>query len=247
MEFRLKNALFILPNAFTVSSIFCGIYAILHAASENSQDALYHSALAVCFAGFFDMFDGRVARMTKTESDFGMELDSLADVVSFGVAPAVIVYKWALWPLGPIGMFAVFAYAACGAIRLARFNVLAHRDEGSENHFVGLPIPLAAATLVILVIAHFRMFHGLPIERHVFVLGIVIVLGGLMVSTVPYWSFKETHWDVKTATFALAVVVFLWLFGFYFHLSAGLLLLLGGYISAGIIRSLASKILPAPK
>src|SRR5574339_28462 len=105
------------------------------------------------------MFDGRVARMTRTQSAFGVELDSLADVVSFGAAPALLVYKWALAPLGLLGLFLSFAYAACGALRLARFNVLAWRgDKGASRFFVGLPIPLAAGTIVSIVIAHYRAF-----------------------------------------------------------------------------------------
>src|SRR5436190_2152531 len=126
-KFDLRRALFILPNAFTAASIFCGTYAILHTVLHSGPEALYHSAIAVFFAGFFDMFDGRVARLTKTQSDFGMEFDSLADVISFGVAPAVIVYRWALWPIGPLGIISAICFASCGAIRLARFNVLARR------------------------------------------------------------------------------------------------------------------------
>ena len=108
---------------------------------------------------FFDGFDGRVARLTKTQSQFGVELDSLADVISFGVAPAMLVYKWALAPLGFVGLFVSFVFAACGALRLARFNVLAPAHAttaAAPRFFVGLPIPLAAGMIVSMVIAH----HG---------------------------------------------------------------------------------------
>src|SRR6516165_11402576 len=151
--------MFVLPNLFTVSSIFLGFYALTLCAGDATPLQLYQAALAIFFAMFFDAFDGRVARMTKTQSEFGVELDSLADVMSFGAAPALLVYKWALGPLGFIGFFLAFSFAACGALRLARFNVLAQRGEkGSSRFFVGLPIPLAAGTLVSIVIAHYREF-----------------------------------------------------------------------------------------
>ena len=153
MQVNLRKAMFVLPNLFTVSSIFLGFYALTLCAGDATPAQLYQAALAIFFAIFFDAFDGRVARMTKTQSDFGVELDSLADLVSFGAAPALLVYKWALASLGPVGMFVAFSCAACGALRLARFNVLAQRgDKGSSRFFVGLPIPLAAGTIVALVI-----------------------------------------------------------------------------------------------
>ena len=156
MQINLRKAMFVLPNLFTVSSIFLGFYALVLCAGDATPAQLYQAALAIFFAMFFDAFDGRVARMTKTQSDFGVQLDSLADVISFGAAPALLVYKWALAPLGFLGMFVSFSFAACGALRLARFNVLAARgDKGSSRFFVGLPIPLAAGTITALVIAHY--------------------------------------------------------------------------------------------
>ena len=142
MQINLRKAMFVLPNLFTVSSILLGFYALTLCAGEATPLQLYQAALAIFFAMFFDAFDGRVARMTKTQSDFGVQLDSLADVISFGAAPALLVYKWALAPLGFLGFFVSFAFAACGALRLARFNVLAQRgDKGSSRFFVGLPDP----------------------------------------------------------------------------------------------------------
>src|SRR5512136_3184853 len=159
MQINLRKAMFVPPNLFTVSSIFLGFYSMTLSAGDPSPAQLYRAALAIFFAIFFDMFDGRVARMTRTQSDFGVQLDSLADVVSFGAAPALLVYKWALAPMGFLGLFVSFSFAACGALRLARFNVLAARgDKGSSRFFVGLPIPLAAGTIVALVIAHYRQF-----------------------------------------------------------------------------------------
>src|SRR5438128_3454293 len=150
---NLRKLMFVLPNLFTVSSIFCGVYSITLSAGEPTGDNFYRAAVAIFFGNFFDAFDGRVARLTRTQSDFGVELDSLADVITFGVAPAILVYKWALYELGFAGMAIAAVYAACGAIRLARFNVIAHAESGTQRYFIGLPIPLAAGMLVSLVIA----------------------------------------------------------------------------------------------
>src|ERR1700691_857971 len=153
---KVHKLMFVLPNAFTVSSIFCGFYAMTLCSGNATQQDLYQAAVAIFFAMFFDGFDGRVARLTKTQSQFGVELDSLADVISFGVAPGVLAYRWALAPLGFLGIFIAFSFAACGALRLARFNVLAQRatHASASRFFIGLPIPLAAGILVSLVIAH---------------------------------------------------------------------------------------------
>src|SRR5262245_4307619 len=154
---KLHKLKFVLPNLFTVTSIFCGFYALTLCAGEATPGQLYQAALAIFFAMFFDAFDGRVARLTRTQSQFGVELDSLADVMSFGVVPAILVYKWALLPLGFWGLFISFLFACCGALRLARFNVVAHRTGHADasRFFVGLPIPLAAGMIVSMVIANY--------------------------------------------------------------------------------------------
>ncbi|MBN2360013.1 MAG: CDP-diacylglycerol--serine O-phosphatidyltransferase [Deltaproteobacteria bacterium] len=197
MRFNLGKALFVLPNAFTVSSICCGIYSIILASGDPTSDQLFQAAIAIFFGVFFDAMDGRVARLTRTQSDFGVELDSLADVVTFGVAPAILVYKWGLEPLGRVAIVAVVVFACCGALRLARFNVLAHRSHGgTSEHFIGLPIPLAACTIVSLVIAHHSLGSG-EVARHGSVLAIVLVLSYLMVSNVRYRTFKGGRLPVK--------------------------------------------------
>lgn len=234
--FNLSKALFILPNAFTVASIFCGMYAILHAVSANGPEAFYQSSIAVFFAGFFDLFDGRVARMTKTQSDFGVQFDSLADVINFGVAPAIIVYKWALWPLGGIGMLAAFTFATCGAIRLARHNVLTMRFPESSAYFVGLPIPFGAALIVAIVIAHFRLFEGLPVQRHALVLVTVITVALLMVSTIPYWTFKDFRFQIKSSLIVAALVVLGIVISVVYRPTVTLVVFVAGYIIAGLIN-----------
>ena len=237
-KFELNRALFILPNAFTIASIFCGSYAILHTVLHSGPEALYHSAIAVFFAGFFDMFDGRVARLTKTQSEFGMEFDSLADIISFGVAPAVIVYRWALWPIGPIGILAATCFTVCGAIRLARFNVLARRPSTSGDFFVGLPIPIAASMLVAIVVAHFRLFEGLPVTRHVLVTTLVVVLAFLMVSSVSFWTFKNVKFGRKTIFPLFIAAISLFVAGLMIPVSLILVTMIGSYIAFGIAREL---------
>jgi CDP-diacylglycerol--serine O-phosphatidyltransferase len=209
MQINLRKAMFVLPNLFTVSSIFLGFYAMTLCAGEPSPAQLNQAALAIFFAIFFDAFDGRVARMTKTQSDFGVQLDSLADVISFGAAPALLVYKWALAPLGLAGFLLCFAFAACGALRLARFNVLAQRgDKGSSRFFVGLPIPLAAGAIVALMIAHYRVVGDSADDSIRVAIAVFIgLLAFLMVSTIRYRTFKDVHLSRKSlAVFAFLVM-----------------------------------------
>jgi CDP-diacylglycerol--serine O-phosphatidyltransferase len=247
MQINLRKAMFVLPNLFTLSSIFLGFYALTLCAGEATPAQLYQAALAIFFAIFFDAFDGRVARMTKTQSDFGVELDSLADVVSFGAAPALLVYKWALAPLGPLGMFISFCFLACGALRLARFNVLAHRgDKSSSRFFVGLPIPLAAGAIVALVIAHYRQFReATDATTNVVVALVVLLLSFLMVSTIRYRTFK----DVSFSRRSLLVFLFLCLAGVAVGLvtrpSFVLVVYMAAYITMGIAESLLLRGRPA--
>ncbi len=240
MQINLRKAMFVLPNLFTVSSIFLGFYALTLCAGDATPAQLYQAALAIFFAIFFDAFDGRVARMTKTQSDFGVELDSLADVISFGAAPALLVYKWALAPLGFAGMFIAFCFAACGALRLARFNVLAHRgDKGSSRFFVGLPIPLAAGTIVAFVIAHYRQWGAATdAATRVPVAIVVLLLSFLMVSTIRYRTFKDVHVSPKS----LAVFGFLCVAGFAVGIATRasfvLVVYMVAYIALGLVESI---------
>lgn len=223
------------------------MYAISHGLTGNTPESLYESAIAVFFACFFDAFDGRVARLTKTQSEFGVQLDSLADVVSFGIAPALLVYKWALLPLGSIGFLGVFFYAACGTIRLARFNVMAARDNGSGEYFTGLPIPIAASVLIASLIAHIKLFDGLAVKHPDWILTLVILMGLLMVSTVPYWTFKNSKPDRQTAILGFVLVLGAWWFRLHYPISLGLVCLLGIYIVAGLAKFLAIRLYWQPK
>jgi CDP-diacylglycerol--serine O-phosphatidyltransferase len=240
MQINLRKAMFVLPNLFTVSSIFLGFYALVLCAGEATPVQLYQAALAIFFAMFFDAFDGRVARMTKTQSDFGVQLDSLADVISFGAAPALLVYKWALAPLGFLGLFVSFAYAACGALRLARFNVLAQRgDKGSSLFFVGLPIPLAAGTIVALVIAHYKQFgQATGAADHLPVALVVALLSFLMVSTIRYRTFKDAHVSARSLSLFGFLALTGLAIGWATRASFVLVAYMAAYIAMGIVESL---------
>jgi CDP-diacylglycerol---serine O-phosphatidyltransferase len=237
---KLRQLMFVLPNLFTVSSIFCGFYALTLCTGEAGPSQLYQAALSIFFGIFFDGFDGRVARLTKTQSQFGMELDSLADVVTFGAAPAVLVWKWALQPLGFAGLFIGFAFAACGALRLARFNVLAQRNPhgGGSSFFVGLPIPLGAGVVISMVLA----WHGadggvLPDYARWPVAGAVLFLALLMVSTVRYRTFKDLKLSKKSVAVFAVVLISGIIIATQIHPAGVLVAYFMVYLVAGLLES----------
>lgn len=238
---KLHKLKFVLPNLFTVTSIFCGFYALTLSAGDASPSQLYQAALAIFFAMFFDGFDGRVARLTRTQSQFGVELDSLADVISFGVAPAMLVYKWALSSLGLVGLLVSFMFTACGALRLARFNVLAHSSDhaGSSRFFVGLPIPLAAGMIVSMVIAHHGMRGGDPLGTgaRVPIAVVVGVLSLLMVSTLRYRTFKDVRLNRRTLSVFMVVCLTGVLVATRIHPSYVLVVYFGAYLLLGFVES----------
>lgn len=200
-----RKWLYILPNLFTLASILCGFHSMSLSASAQGPDALYGAALAILFGMLLDGLDGRVARLTRTQSAFGMQLDSLADVITFGAAPALLVWKWGLHDLGAVGIVLSFAYLACGALRLARFNVLEMRGaKGASAYFVGLPIPLAAGVLVSLVLAHNRAYGDADVPAMP-VAVLVGLISYLMVSNIRYRTFKQ----VRLSRRNLAILAFL--------------------------------------
>ncbi len=178
---RFSRGVFILPSIFTVGNLFCGYYAIL-ATMNRSFD---HAAQAIGIAIILDMLDGRIARMTNTATGFGLQLDSLADVISFGIAPSVLVLVWGLPLLDTrLAWIAAFAFTICGAMRLARFNIQA----GHFKHFVGLPIPAGGGAIAAIV-----HFFVTPVETQALaglMAAIVFALSFLMVSTIRYSSLK---------------------------------------------------------
>lgn len=239
-QMKLRKLMFVLPNLFTVTSIFCGFYALTLCAGGATPIQLYQAALAIFFAQFFDAFDGRVARLTKTQSDFGVQLDSLADMVSFGAAPALLVYKWALAPLGFLGVFVAFSFAACAALRLARFNVLAARSShgGGGRFFVGLPTPLGAGMIVSLVIAHHGAAGGGVDPRvQVPVALLVGMLALLMVSTVRYRTFKDVRLSARSVAVFVAICAAGVVIGALLHPAYILVAYFSLYLVLGIVES----------
>lgn len=182
-----KIGVFIIPSLLTTANLFCGFYSIIAVLKGDYVTA----AFAIIVAMLFDSFDGKIARLTNSTSHFGVEYDSLSDLVSFGVAPGLLIYRWALNDYGKIGWLAVFLFVACGAMRLARFNTQAS-DTGLK-HFVGLPIPAAAGLIVTTVIFDHHILQMGRGVRPVVILLMTYVLAYLMVSTIPHRSFKETH------------------------------------------------------
>lgn len=174
-----------LPNLFTSMNLILGFLAILAAAEGRTERACW----AILLASIFDALDGRVARLTNTTSKFGVEYDSLCDLVSFGVAPAIMIYFASLQPYGRVGIVAAIIFAVCGALRLARFNVMA--EVLPKSYFQGLPIPMASITLCTSIFFAREMHYDLP--RSPFLLVLTAALGLLMVSTFKFPSFKDVQ------------------------------------------------------
>ncbi len=182
---KIQRPIYVLPNIFTTGNLFCGFYSII--ASLNGDFKI--AAIAIIVANIFDVADGRVARITNTTSKFGLEYDSLCDLVSFGLAPSLLIYTWALVPYGKYGWVGSFLFTACGALRLARFNVMVAVSE--KSRFTGLPIPAAASMIATLVLLMFEV-GKFEIGKNIILLISVYTLSFLMVSNVRYFSFKDT-------------------------------------------------------
>ena len=188
-----ERSIYLLPNLFTTAALFAGFYAIV----QSMNGRFEHAAVAIFIAMVLDGLDGRVARLTNTQRNFGAEYDSLSDMVSFGVAPALVLYVWALQPLGKLGWIAAFIYCVCAALRLARFNT--KLDESDKRYFQGLPSPAAAALLAGLVWVAFdngiqgtEVFFGWLQMK--WLAWIITVFAGLsMVSDLRFYSGKDIN------------------------------------------------------
>ncbi len=186
MERQRSNRFYALPSMLTCTSLFSGFYSIV--ASINGE--FKTAAVAILVAGIFDGLDGRVARLTDSTSRFGMQLDSLCDLVSFGVAPALLAYLWALIPYGRYGWLAAFLYVATTALRLARFNSMAEDPDNTNHDFVGLPCPAAAGAISTMVM-FFHYLGATETVKHFAILLLVYLLSYLMISSHRYLSFKK--------------------------------------------------------
>ena len=182
----LRKGIYILPNLFTLMNLFFGFYSVVCAISGHFKIA----AVAILIAAVFDALDGKIARATHTLSRFGAEFDSLADLVSFGMAPALMMYLWILQPMGRLGWLAAFLFVACGALRLARFNT--NIDQPSDGYFVGLPIPAAAGMNAVIVLFTVDLELKTSVN-HFPVLILMYGLSFLMVSSIKYFSLKKVE------------------------------------------------------
>jgi len=229
---RIHKGVYILPNLLTTASLFAGFLAMVWALEGDFDGA----AMAILFAAFMDGLDGKVARLTNTASEFGVQYDSLADLAAFGIAPALVLWQWHLHAFGRLGLAAAFVFAACGALRLARFNVAANLAVTSKKFFTGLPIPAAGSTVATFIL--FQEF--VPGFAHAWLptcaLFLALVLGILMVSRIRYASFKE-YGFVRAHPFSSFVTVVL-LFSLIISQPRLLcFLLLAGYIISGLAYS----------
>ncbi len=201
---RAARGVYLLPNLLTTAGLFCGVFSI----AQTMQGFYFTAALSLFAAQVFDGIDGRVARLTNTTSRFGIEYDSLCDLVSFGIAPSLLIYQWALLPWGVVGWLATATFVACAAMRLARFNTMI--GEVDQGYFQGLPVPVASAQLASLVLMYnFLGKWGLP-DKHIALLMMTYTLAGLMVSSLPYPSFKQLQLHRRQPFWALiGVIVYL--------------------------------------
>ena len=202
-----RKGVYLLPNLFTTGALFSGFYAIVSGMHGHFEAA----ALAIIVAMFFDILDGRVARLTNAQSAFGAEYDSLSDMVSFGVAPALVAFSWALSPLGKVGWAAAFIYLASAAVRLARFNALKESDD--DAYFTGLASPAGAVTIACIVwmCADLGLYgEDLPLYLSIIVAIVIVLIGLLMVSNFKYRSFKDVNLRgrVPLVVLVLGIVVF---------------------------------------
>ena len=241
---RLRTSLSIVPSLFTVGNIFCGYYSIISTLRGNWD----YAAILIGIGYILDGLDGRIARLTKTTSDFGLQLDSIADVITFGVAPAMLAFSWGFGAseriegsvarhVHQLGSVASFAFVVCGALRLARFNLQAKKpvEGGSKRYFVGLPIPAGAGMIASVV--HFFKTPTLMVGSALLWSFLLLLIAFLMISTVRYSSFKEL--DVKKArpSFALfgtAMLISL----IYMYSEVVLLIMATAYVSSGLVHEL---------
>jgi CDP-diacylglycerol--serine O-phosphatidyltransferase len=199
------RGIYLLPNAFTTGALFCGFYAIVMAMNQRFE----HACWAVFIAMILDSLDGRIARMTNTQSEFGAQYDSLADMVSFGAAPALVIYEWSLRGLGKLGWIAAFIYCACAALRLARFNT--NIEVVDKRFFQGLPSPAAAALVVGFIMMMTDPDISVSPRKVDWASWCIAVFAGLtMVSNVPFYSFKDINFKKSVpfiAVFLIALVL----------------------------------------
>ncbi|HUJ17862.1 MAG TPA: CDP-diacylglycerol--serine O-phosphatidyltransferase [Nitrospirota bacterium] len=242
----MRKGIYILPNLLTLMSMFLGFYSIVR--SFNAEYDL--AAWAIMAATIFDVLDGWVARLTHTATRFGIEIDSLADVISFGVAPGILVYTWTLQSFGRLGWLGSFFLVACAALRLARFNVQMGSTE--KKHFTGLPTPASALVIATTVVAYeeiIQIFERLRLDRlanavrmDYWVLALTFLLAGLMVSNITYHSLKEANLKERRP-FGILVGIAAFLAVVAYHPALVLFLVSISYMLVGITEALYKLLL----
>ncbi len=227
---RRRSGIYLLPNLFTTGALFAGFYGIVAAINGRFEAA----AIAILVAMVLDGMDGRIARLTNTQSDFGAEYDSLADMVSFGVAPALVIYQWSLTALGKLGFVAAFMYAAATALRLARFNTQV--GIADKRYFQGLPSPAAAAIIAALVWTGDQLGWRDSTTMVIGAIFVTIAAAALMVSKIRYHSFKglDLHGRVPFVAVLAVVMVFVLI---ALEPATMLLVLFGGYAASGLVET----------
>lgn len=224
---RRRAGIYLLPNLFTTGALFAGFYGIV-AAINSRFDA---AAVAILVAMVLDGMDGRIARMTNTQSDFGAQYDSLSDMASFGLAPALVVYQWTLFELGKLGWLAAFMFSAAAALRLARFNTQV--SNADKRFFQGLPSPAAAAVLAATVwFCESFELRDMPLLPGLMT-AVTIICALLMVSNVRYYSFKDLDLRGRVPFVAVLAIVMVFVL-VSLEPATVLLLLFGGYLLVGI-------------
>ena len=239
---RLRRGIFLIPSLFTVANLLCGYYASIAALVGGKED-FDHAAKAIGLAILFDSMDGRIARLTGTNTEFGVQFDSLADVVSFGIAPAILAYAWGFrfafaasgnfHQLGEFAWICCLTFLICTAWRLARFNVKGMEPGGNKN-FVGMPTPAAAG--VVAAIIHSRHYFA-PLNDATWAVVwfvLLLILGGLMTSTVRYYSFKDIPWTRRQPSITI-ILMFLLVATIWRYSEAALVIIAGTYAVVGLV------------
>jgi len=230
---RMRRGIYVLPSLLTTGNLFAGYYSIVSALHGEFRSA----AIALGIAFVLDGLDGRIARLTNTQSEFGKVYDSLADVLTFGAAPAVLLLSWGLWDLGRVGWLTSFIFLVCAAIRLARFGV----SDGKSDHrfFVGLPTPAAACTFAAVVFYNPQAIESLTLSR--ILLGGVVFMALLMVSKIRYRSFKD--FDLRRRQpYSAIVILALGIYLIALDPERVLLMIAVGYVASGPVERLVARV-----
>jgi CDP-diacylglycerol---serine O-phosphatidyltransferase len=226
----MKKGIYILPNSLTLCGMFFGFFSILSSIKGNFVNAAWF----IMIADIFDGLDGWVARLTHSNTRFGIELDSLSDLVAFGVAPSVLVYTWAIAPFGRIGFAATFLFTACGALRLARYNI--QMGSAESKAFTGMPIPGAATVIATLVLFYREVWDGSP-QKNIFILILTICLALLMVSTLRFHGLKEIDFGKRKPFWILVAIVFVFVI-VVVHPAAALFVIAMIYLAEGVVENI---------